>query len=284
MTRIASNHARPKPHIVVRQGTSYTIGNTLVMTQRTMATNYIKETNGSSLRPENEFGPYLLDTRLPLPDRYILTKTHCFGICNTCADPYHTIVSPSTFAEKCTVDPQSDFNWTQTEPVHRVIHLIRDPLDNLVARMHLSVEKGHVGRMEYTRDGFLQWAGMMKETWNRTLELLDADVVELMDQVPCSGDLYLYVQWHNNALAMIEAQKLRTLLIYYEDYTYRYNATVESILRFLEQPIAYTPTAFTSGKRYRKFYTMDEIQAARRLVQRLASPKLWKLLRHYFEK
>ena len=190
--------------------------------------------------------------------------------------------SPSKFANRCHIDPRSAS--PSKEPVSRAIHLIRDPFDNLVARMHLSVMTGEVQPLDHTREGLLIWSSQLQEKWGATsLWSVDADVTKLMREVPCGSDWYRYVQWHNNALEMIESQRLQTLVVYYEDYTERFNATVDSILSFLEQPAQHAPIEFIPGKRYRGLYTKDEIQSARRLVHRLASPSLWKLLRHYFD-
>ena len=250
------------------------------MTQQTVATKYAQETNGATLRFEH--GPFLINPSLPLPERYVLTKTHCTGYCTFCSQS-GSLVSPSKFAERC--HPGSKLpTASRREPVHRAIHLIRDPFDNLVARMHLATKTGRVESLDHTREGLLTWSSQLQEKWGTTRKAaLEADVFELMEQVPCGSDWFRYVQWHNNALEMIESQGLETLVLYYEDYTEHFNATVDSILSFLEQRTENPPIEFIPGKRYRGLFTKDEIQSARRLVHRLASPSLWQLLRHYFD-
>jgi hypothetical protein len=62
-------------------GTSYTIVNTEAMTLRSTASNYGQEFRPHSvpIRANYTNGPFVRSPRIGLPDRYVLTKTHCGG-------------------------------------------------------------------------------------------------------------------------------------------------------------------------------------------------------------
>jgi hypothetical protein len=144
-------------------GTSYTLHAIRELTNTTTATNYglegeIRDEESVPVFPGDSGlnGPYLelrpgRTTSLP---KLILTKTHCGGY-NTILDPTKYILSSRTFLRWCLTGKRgvyssssrsSSFGATpsiESHPVHyhkdvvkRVVHLIRNPLDNVVARFH----------------------------------------------------------------------------------------------------------------------------------------------------
>jgi hypothetical protein len=96
------------------------------------------------------------------------------------------------------------------------------------------------------------------------------------------SDLYWYVLWHNFA-AQLTLNKPDVHVLYYEDYTTKYNETVASLLSLLELPSVASPIAFESSKSYSAFYTDDQRTAVQVFVQRFSTEDAWKLLRKYFD-
>lgn len=125
------------------QGTSYTVLNTEFVSGCTTASNYAANYDPLvPVRPEYVNGPYLRSPDKPLPPRYILTKTHCGGYCMDCP-PTAYLLDPEPFQQSCLLSQRS-YNATAFYSVlyspdipKRAVHLIRNPFDNLVGRMHL---------------------------------------------------------------------------------------------------------------------------------------------------
>lgn len=86
-------------------------------------------------------GPFLKDLSQDIPESgYILTKTHCGGRCLKCG-PDKYIETLRMFQRECTKTVTSAFEDSvighyDPKIVHRAIHLIRDPFDNIVSRFH----------------------------------------------------------------------------------------------------------------------------------------------------
>jgi len=82
---------------------------------------------------------------------------------------------------------------------------------------------------------------------------------------------------------VIEDLQLPSLIIHYEDYEIRFNATTERIYDFLElSPVGAIPPFF-AGKQYLEFFSPDEREAAKKIVERIADGPTWNLVQRYFE-
>ncbi|KAL7559967.1 hypothetical protein ACA910_022457 [Epithemia clementina (nom. ined.)] len=58
----------------------------------------------------------------------------------------------------------------------------------------------------------------------------------------CRIELFRCVQWHSHAIQMtIKLLSIPVHYLYYESYTTNYNATVQDILQFLQQPAKAKP-------------------------------------------
>ena len=137
------------------------------------------------------------------------------------------------------------------------------------------------------KDGFQKWCKFVHSTtFDATFEsdLLDDTTKELFSVVPCASDFYRYVQWHNLAIEVAGKRLgLPIHTIFYEDYNYRYNETVDNLLDFLELKAVSTPPPFIKGKEYQDYFSEEEQYDVGRLVKHLATNETWALLKHYFE-
>ena len=162
-----SGRRKDKPEVAwllsfPNSGTSYTLALTESASNRSIASNYgVEFTNKYypvplPVDPQYPEGPFwegpesdlkFGSSVVPLPENFILTKTHCGGRCIECnASSY--LPNASTFLDACkrTTFRQRD-DSTQTarrqegvineKRVMRAIHLIRNPLHNVVSRFHL---------------------------------------------------------------------------------------------------------------------------------------------------
>jgi hypothetical protein len=138
----------------------------------------------------------------------VLTKTHCTGYCDDCSPRQYIISSADQFEEGCrTVDSivngkKARLVYEATVPV-KAVHLIRDPFDNLVARLHLSLKnmKNSVAPTKelesYTegREGLLAWCKYIDSKFaeeERDTDLIHPKIKELIKDVPCHAEWCKY--------------------------------------------------------------------------------------------
>ena len=249
------------------------------------------------------------------PSTYILTKTHCGSHCILCPNPNDYIETYRSFDVACRASHKMkmiDDGGINKEHVvysgnvpQRAVHLLRHPLDNIVARLHLQEKRWeqqifHDGEGENleekqlfldtfnnTREGFHAWcefqdyAGRKYETNSR---FYDEELWEIARQLPCHAELIRYITWHNLAMEVIRRRNLPVLTMYYESFETDWNATVDSLFDFLYlQPAeGVAPLEFIAGKHYLDHFESHHVVLAKQLTRLLASPEAWQLLEHYF--
>jgi hypothetical protein len=175
--------------------------------------------------------------------------------------------------------------------VVRLVHLIRNPLHNIVARYHLDrrhlVEKNAsvVTLLPNNGTGFQRWCRNLDETYAAEEELLESTTRQLMLKVPCRGEFYKYTRWHEHALNMVPLlhDSIPVMTLYYEDYHYRFNESVQRLMDFVQQVVVSPLRPFRSLPTYQDHYSDEQTQAIRALMQHVASPRLWNLLKRYFD-
>ena len=354
-------------------GTSFTMGLVAMATNTTFATNYGIEANFGSrevpslpIHPLLPEGPYMPDPvtsyhhrKLPY-GKFVMTKTHCGGYCANCRPSRYAygykhqeqeqgiesqLLPGLSFLGDCAsgqaVDRRGKLVDVSYPPerVSRVIHLIRNPFHNAIARFHL--ERKHHRDANTTSDQ--EWLenhpdnqeGMTKfcidqndNRWDEETQFFESAFFrveteeddktsfarrnggsvsptesgfpdnfeswkELTRRVPCRGDLFRFVQWHNLLHQSLDflPYKLPVLTLYYEGFeSPTYNATAYSILDFLElQPVPGDShgnikwNEFKSRGDYSEFFSNEQKEAVRVFVQTLSSFQVWGELEHYFQ-
>ena len=271
-------------------------------------------------------GPYVERDR-PLPATSLLTKTHCKGY----KYGHKTHSREADFAWACrqgykkmSSNKQSSVLSSSSEihTIHKAVHLIRNPFDNLISRMHNKLnklkrlskknnDKSKTQSLELrypnSRQGFLNYCRTFVD--GNTKRGSNHQSIKKR-QLPCAMEWVRYVEWHNHAVALFEKHvppSGESLLqdihseepgedgwvvdiqsvhrLYYESYSSDYNTTVQGLVDFLHLP---TPTPgpfhlFDGGNRtYLHYYTRAEFVRAQQVVQQRATPSCWKALQHYF--
>ncbi|CAB9513588.1 expressed unknown protein [Seminavis robusta] len=312
-------------------GTSYTMTMVSRASNRAIASNYGREvteppTFNTPLYPGEDWswnGPfYKPDPRKPLPDDYVLVKTHCGGRCTLCG-PDRYVMTEKDFFDECRrgsglfpkevqkrvkeMQPPSSSNALSStvhegfQIVHynaslvkKAIHLYRNPFDNIVSRFHLERIHWAAKKMEreikrYTNDaeGFQRWCKDSNAEYgpkpNKPNKFLPKDVVRLMQGVPCHGEIYRYTQWHNLANAVINHNNKTNLIIHYENYDKKWNETAGKILDFLHLEMQGTNKDFSARHDYDPYFTPTQRSAAKALMQRVATKAVWRQLERYFQ-
>ena len=237
---------------------------------------------------------------------YLLTKTHCGGYCNSDACmPHNYILTAERFSEHCLLGQyitKDDNNKTITvhdsypqDIVSRAVHVIRDPIDNIVARFH-SIQKEYVRTNQTekiamypsSKEGFRAFCKHMDKQFierEHYKEEVAAEVFEdligIVKHVPCHADFFRYIQWHNHAFATTRDLNLPTMILHYENYTTNFNETTDMLLEFLDKDCVNEPPLFVTGKTYREYFTEKEIVAVSVMFSKLGSNETWDHTEHY---
>ena len=287
-------------------GTSYTLALVSSVSNLSMATNYGQEVVEFDQRinlpviPDTQ-GPFWLQPLALHPSSVVLTKTHCGGYCHDC-HPRESLETPHSFMVQCATARSyyqteqgeifsESFIYDYHEQVDRAVHLIRDPLDNMVSRYHLGVQKMQAQNktelMErYSHDA----AGFKAFCADRTFQLdehsdrhLDQEVMRLIEGVPCHMDLFRYVQWHNLAfITTNDNLNLPTHVLHYEDFSSDLDGTLRELLAFLELPNTGPYVPFDAGRSYREYFSDEQVDRMRNATMMLALPLTWHHLERYF--
>jgi hypothetical protein len=325
------------------KGTTYTVANAEHVTNQTTATNYAAECLSNVLQPlypelsvsrQYEDAPFLMSPHLTLPSKYVLTKTHCTGYSDDRPWTFdlHDAISFEEFCRFGFVPPREETGsfcfgssnlppprrdpkfYTSIDNVHKIVHLIRSPFDNIVARMHLGVSERQkrpleerddrwLAVMNDTPDGLRNWCEYVDNQFHKldgNLEdgalsragalrnaTLPQGVLQRMKKVKCHSEIFRYTQFHNLVLEMAADSTLLRLVspphvMYYEDYSTDLEATTANMVEYLEQPLHNSPHPFVSGKTYGHLWSKQEQELVAELVHDLATPATWKLLERYF--
>ena len=290
-------------------GTSYTMTMVEEASTKAFATNYCDEVTDRSdkeslsIYPRRPEGPFWagksgkIATPRDLPDKYVITKTHCGSRCLNCG-PDEYIETPQYFLQRCAsgyarVPPKRRRMEVQYPPerVAKAIHLIRNPFHNIIARYHLARKNqayknrtDWLDRYSNDKDGFQQYCRDFDETFKKQDEAYFG--IDKVPQAPCHGEFYKWTQWHNlvhEGLGLIQDHRVPVLTVYYEDYSTKFNATVARILNFLELDHLGFLKDFSPRSDYEVYFTDEQENQVRELVKSVASEKTWSLVKHYFK-
>lgn len=289
-------------------GTSFTMTMVARASNRSFATNYGDEVttedqpDSLSIYPRRPEGPYWpgysgkINSPRDLPDKYIITKTHCGSRCIDCG-PDQYIETPFMFLRRCCqgharLTPAKERRKYDVEyppeRVQKAIHLYRNPIHNIIARYHL--EHRHAGYKNQTKwldqhqndaDGLQAWC---KDYDTRFAEADKEYFQDKIPKAPCHGEFYKWTQWHNlvhEGLELIN-HDVPILTVYYEDYTSNFNDTAKDILDFLELDVVGELREFTARSDYGGYFSEQQEKEIRDLIKDVANDKTWKEVKHYF--
>ncbi len=206
-------------------GTSFTMKLVGESSNRSTASNYGLEcdfdSNGENvpLYRSSPNGPYIAKPFKPLPDNYILTKTHCGSRCVDCG-PSKFLETKESFMDMCGKGAHvSSNNLTKVHVKYdpalaqRAIHLVRNPFNNIVSNFHLErhnkARKGSYYWLEKypsTSDGFRKWCRHIDKKYTReeaNIRLIPDSVTNLFDGIPCHNAFYTFVQVRTNVIICI---------------------------------------------------------------------------------
>jgi hypothetical protein len=286
-------------------GTTYTGDMVMATTNTTTATNYGMESEQSINIPvydntDENHGPWWRYPERTKPNTkgYIMTKTHCGGRCTKCR-PELYVETTRSFGIACRSGSRHGKNKTKDLVTYRqgvaqrAIHLIRNPFDNLVSRLHMERTnwqiKGYKDRLQrYTPDkeGLKSWCrniDALREDQEVESRFIDDALYAMEHSLPCHAEFFRYIQWHTQAIEVTRRLKLPVLYLFYENYTTNFDETVEEILGFLHQDMVAPAPTFVTGKHYEEFFEPHECRMVAKLFQELASEEAWDVVKHYLQ-
>ena len=173
--------------------------------------------------------------------------------------------------------------------VGRAVHIMRDPLDNTVARFHYMMKKlarrGEPETFPLSREGFRAMCVELDEEYAHDVRKSPsyAEVRDVATKIPCHTDFFRYVQWHNLAFSTTWELDIPTLVLRYEDYERDFDGTTTRLHAFLGLEMRNEPPDFIVGKTYRDYFEEEEVDAVRVMVKELALKRTWEHMKHYFE-
>ena len=282
-------------------GTSYTIRLVRDVSQTRTASNYADETPvgaqgvKEAVYADQPTGPFwILDedrSQHGETPPLVLTKTHCGIRCNPCS-PEEMAETTYSFRRRClvtkwtTAQGNHQYSTYPDDRVRKAVHLIRDPLDNVVSRFHLiNAQTGN--KYAANNLGFLKYCMSIDfqyiDSETKYMHFGQNKVLSALWKVPCHADFLRYVEWHNLAFAVQTDLQLDTMVLHYEDFgNGRFNATLQALLDFLELPLRASPqTPFDSGKAYRDYFSPEETNIIRTAMKFAASRQTWEQIRRY---
>jgi len=288
-------------------GTTYTSHFIRQATQTKTATNYaelrlsrqvlIGEENKESIPifEDQPTGPFWNDGNETTPSSgYVLTKTHCGAPCMWCSPEKYTQMFHN-FRHRCLrSDKMSVVNGTKEitqsayppTRVDKAVHLIRDPLDNVVSRFRYERVNGRSAKnFNATREDFRAYCEKMNREFLPDVKngrYIEPDTRKLIEKVPCFTELMKWVEWHNFAFIVTEELGLDTFVLHYEDYSTKFEDVTADLLAFLQLKSIADPPVFEAFKEYKDYFTQEEREVVAIAIRLMALRKTWSHVSCYF--
>lgn len=300
-------------------GTTYTTHLVIEATNTSTATAYgeecVLDAKGNSLPVSSESpnGPFVKYPSLGLPTgpgSYVLTKTHCGSRCLPCT-PKKYIETERSFLRKCLTGHvpvgvpdnitghalHTNKSLYDEGIIQRAVHLVRDPIDNIVARFHYEWKRlnktnafaeasSFVASYPPNRDGFRAWCHDIDNKFmaeEKKSRFIDDDLMDIERSIPCRADFFKFAQWHNLAFAVSRRMRLPVHVMHYENYTYNFDEVVDGLFNFLGLRSLSKPPEFIRGKHYWDYFTEAEQSAIKALLREVSTRETWEVIWHYFD-
>ena len=163
------------------------------------------------------------------------------------------------------------------------MHLIKDPLDNIVSRFYYENKLIDYKDEVLTPEGFQEYCiDTDKHFTAEEKRTFSPKILELIENVPCHGDFYRYVQWHNLAFETANVLRIEPFVVHLEDFKNQSEETISSVLKYLELPKV-GPTIPLNWERAHDYYTEEQVKYIKLFIEEMASDITMSHLRRYFD-
>jgi len=252
---------------------------------------YLHENQDSVEIYEN--GPALYTDWLPHPKEYIATRTHGTGYCLFCHPKeyfYTDFFWGSAKGTKILNGKRAVLQYNAAQ-VDRMIHIVRDPFDNVVARFYSWVSLMRISQpntvQNYPLDanGFKSWCQAQDKGYEKVeMAWLPQRVRDIAKDVPCRQEFIKYARWHNNAFLLNRNKNIDTIIVKYEEYVDDMEKTVTRVNAHLNLPLIRTDMQMRIDNgihNFKGFYSDAEVKATTRFLRNLVFPSMWYHMQHY---
>lgn len=180
--------------------------------------------------------------------------------------------------------------------VKKMVHLIRDPFDNIVARYYsfvrlmnkdqVSVTKANKAKYTLDPDGFQSWCkDQDRKFFDADLSFLPVRLHQLARKTPCRQEFIKYVKFHMNAMKMARENNIELLVVKFEDYVTHTDRIVKRVNKFIETPTLEddmtTPFSGAGKWMFGHYYTLHQRTKISKLLKNLTSKELWPHIKVY---
>lgn len=241
-------------------------------------------------------GPVWYNLDLEKPTEKVATRTHGTGYCLFC---HPKLYYNGNFWWKSAggvriVDGKREKLLYDPADIEEMIHLIRDPYDNVVARFY-----SYVGLMRNKRpdlkidelfpldkNGFQKWCKMQDDGYYKVdMQWLPENLRKLAKKVPCRQEFIKYARFHSEAYKMARFRKIDSRFMKFDQFAKDQEAAIRSVNDFLGYPVNNTEMEQTiKGDgiwNFKKFYDLEDMYRIERLIRNLSTPAVWFYIRDY---
>jgi len=239
-------------------------------------------------------GPFLFTKHLPLPVKtFIPTISHCGGYCAHCY-PGKYVMQRDTFMKKClsgtrfapSMHNNGENGYGSTEEVHydgalvkKTGVIVRNPI-HVISTRFIYYSNVYAGELDWTqrydqsRSGFLTYCEESKtkfgdeETKHWPTGFREAGI-----EIPCYGEIFKIVQWHNLVCETLDYMKLPESHFYYEDFFSDYTKAAGDLLEFygMAHVVPIKDTRPDQVRLNQELYTPAEIEQVKEYIRFMAS-------------
>jgi len=244
-------------------------------------------------------GPALYSPDLPLPEEFVAVRTHAEGFCFWC-HPEQYDFDVEEFYQAASkgyrmINGNMQMYSYNPADVEKMIHLVRDPFDTVVARYYSYVQlvnKGTIDKLRGEADlkfevsDFKRWCNRMDSTFQASEDaVLSAEQRERGRRTPCRQEFLKIIKFHDNVLQMVDQHNIDRLVVKFENYVTRTDNTVTKVNNFLNYPTntrnMKTPFGTSGIWMFKNFFTDQERVLVSNFIRFEASATLWHHLNMY---
>jgi hypothetical protein len=117
-----------------------------------------------------------------------------------------------------------------------------------------------------------------KSSW-----LMDPNVWQLMQKIPCCNDFFRFAQWYNLVFITTQSLDIPSLMVHYENYETNYSETATKMVEFLHLPIRGKLIDVFKGKEYIDYFSPAKQQNVSKTMKIMSLSSTWDQISHYFD-
>lgn len=268
------------------------------------ATNYghiLLKNDGKFERSQNSVhiypnGPVWYNNELDTPTENVATRTHGTGYCLFCPPKqyyYGNFWWKSSSGVRMVNGTRTALQYTPSD-IKKMIHLIRDPYDNVVARFasYLGLMRANRPDLKidekfpYNPDGFKNWCAFQDRGFNAVeMKWLPIAIREVAKDVPCRQEFVKYARFHSNAFLMARFRQIGYQVVKYDDFAKNQTKALMKMNDFLGHETIETNFEQVIPNdgiwNFREYYTNEDRVNIEKLLRNLSQPPVWAHIRDY---